>query len=66
MLIRHGQEFADDEKARTYIEANPFGWELYKRWGWKHVDEINLDMKEFGGTGIASEMLMIREPHIRF
>ena len=65
MLIQHGLDFADGQTARTYIEANSNGLELYKRFGWKEVDEIVINMEDFGGSGMASEKLMIREPHKR-
>lgn len=65
MLIQHGLQFADVQRARTYIEANQNGLELYKRFGWKEVDEIVINMEDFGGNGMAIEKTMIREPRTR-
>ncbi|KAL8708855.1 MAG: hypothetical protein Q9220_006311 [cf. Caloplaca sp. 1 TL-2023] len=62
MLIREGLAAADRDEAKCYIEASPAGLELYKRYGWKQVDEIVLDMKPHGGSGMATEVLLIREP----
>ena len=62
LLIGHGLKFADKDKARTYIEATAAGIGLYKRWGWKEVDEVLLDMRPHGGDDIVSTKLMFREP----
>ncbi|KAL8951066.1 MAG: hypothetical protein Q9222_002938 [Ikaeria aurantiellina] len=62
MLVREGLAAADRDQARCYIEASPAGLGLYKRYGWKQVDEIVMDMKPHGGSGMATEVLMIREP----
>jgi len=37
---------------------------LYKRFGWKEVDAVRIDMTPHGGTGIATEQCLIREPHV--
>ncbi|KAL8766853.1 MAG: hypothetical protein Q9209_006511 [Squamulea sp. 1 TL-2023] len=62
MLIREGLAAADRDKVRTYVEASPKGLGLYKKHGWKEVDEIVIDMRPHGGTGIATEKCLIREP----
>lgn len=62
ILVREGLAAADHDKARTYIEASPAGLELYKRFGWKEVEQIQIDMKPYGGTGLAAEVCLIREP----
>ncbi|KAL8789430.1 MAG: hypothetical protein Q9213_001187 [Squamulea squamosa] len=62
MLIREGLAAADRDNARTYIEASPKGLGLYKKHGWKEVDEIVMDMRPHGGTGMATEKCLIREP----
>ncbi|KAL9629199.1 MAG: hypothetical protein Q9204_005410 [Flavoplaca sp. TL-2023a] len=62
MLIREGLAAADRDNARTYIEASPMGLGLYKKFGWKEIDDIVIDMRPHGGTGIASEKCLMREP----
>ena len=62
LLIKDGLGLVDREGARTYIEASPAGLELYKRFGWKHVDDAYVDRAEYGGEGVAISRMMIREP----
>ncbi|CAO1600378.1 hypothetical protein XANCAGTX0491_004069 [Xanthoria calcicola] len=62
MLIREGLTAADGDKARTYIEASPKGLGLYQKFGWKQIDDIVIDMRPHGGTGMASEKCLMREP----
>ncbi|KAL8752177.1 MAG: hypothetical protein Q9184_005816 [Pyrenodesmia sp. 2 TL-2023] len=62
MLIREGLAAADIDNARTYIEASPMGLGLYQKFGWKEIDDIIIDMRPHGGTGLASEKCLMREP----
>ena len=62
MLIAEGLADADRDNARTYIEASPAGYGLYLRHGWKHVDEIVIDISKYGGRGVGIEKLLLREP----
>lgn len=62
MLIAEGLANADRDNARTYIEASPAGYELYLRHGWKQVDEVVIDIGKYGGHGVATEKLLLREP----
>lgn len=62
MLIREGLANADRDNARAYVEASAKGLELYKRFGWKTVDEIVIDMRPHGGGRIETEELLIRQP----
>ena len=62
MLISEGLADADRNNARTYIEASPAGYELYLRHGWKQADEIVIDIGKYGGRGVATERLLLREP----
>ena len=61
MLIAEGLADADRDHTRTYIEASPAGYELYLRHGWKEVDAIVIDVAKFGGHGVATEKLLMRE-----
>ena len=62
MLIRHGLDAADRDNAKTYIESNCNALALYKKFGWKEVDEIKIDMGKHGGSGLRVETCLIREP----
>ena len=62
MLIAAGLKDADRDNASTYIEASPVGVELYKRFGWKQVHDILIDIGKFGGKGMASEKCFVRPP----
>ena len=53
---------ADAAGAKTYVEASPAGLLLYIRHGWKAVDELTMDMRNYGGDRIAVEKTLIREP----
>ena len=62
MLIGEGLADADRDNAITYIEASSAGYELYLRHGWKQVDDIVIDIGNYGGHGVATEKLLLREP----
>ncbi|KAL8681927.1 MAG: hypothetical protein Q9186_002013 [Xanthomendoza sp. 1 TL-2023] len=62
ILIREGLTAADRDNAKTYIEASPMGLGLYKKFGWKQVDDVIIDMRPHGGSGMASEKCLMREP----
>lgn len=62
LLIGDGLALADRDGARTYIEASPVGLRLYVKHGWKLVDEVVMDMEGYGGSGVASEKIMMRAP----
>ncbi|KAI4152622.1 MAG: hypothetical protein L6R39_001757 [Caloplaca ligustica] len=63
MLIREGLAHADRDNARAYVEASAKGLGLYKKFGWKPVGEITMDMTSHGGKGVEVEELLIREPN---
>lgn len=62
LLIREGLAMADQAGAKTYLESSVVGVPLYLKHGFKQVDEILIDMRPYGGTGIESEKCMMREP----
>ena len=62
LLIQHGLRYADRANARTYVEAAPAGERLYKRLGWKEVDEVLLDLEPYGRNDVVITKLMFREP----
>ena len=64
-LIEAGLKVVDDASAKAYIEASPMGLSLYLRHGWKKVDEIVIDLRDFGGNEVVSEVCLLREPRIK-
>lgn len=62
LLLREGLSAADDVGANTYLESSAVGVPLYLKHGFKQVEDILIDMKPYGGTGIASANCMVREP----
>ncbi|KAJ5627406.1 hypothetical protein N7528_004833 [Penicillium herquei] len=61
-LIEWGIEKADALQARIYLEATPEGVALYKRYGWKPIEDFKLDMKLYGVAGEEVFTVMVREP----
>ena len=62
LLLEQGLALADRDGARTYIEASVKGFSLYKKYGWKEFDEVVVDTRPYGGQGLESTKLMMREP----
>lgn len=62
LLIRGGLAMADEVGAKIYLESSAVGMPLYLKHGFKQVDDILIDMRPYGGIGIASEKCMMREP----
>lgn len=62
MLVSEGLADAERKNARIYIEASTSGYGLYLRHGWKEVDEIVIDTGKYGGHGVRTEKLLLREP----
>ena len=52
---------ADEAGAKTYLESSAKGASLYLRHGFRQVDEILIDMRPHGGSGVASVKCMMRE-----
>ena len=61
LLLRQGLQMADEVGAKTYLEASAKGASLYLRHGFKVVDDILIDMRPYGGSGVESEKCMMRE-----
>ena len=58
-------KMADAEGKKTYIEASAAGKPLYEKFGWKRIDDLDVDLsaaKGFENYGIHRTVLMIREP----
>lgn len=42
---------ADQKQARIYLEATPEGYPLYRKCGWRDVEDIVMDYSVYGGGG---------------
>ena len=66
-LLAWGVSQADQIGVRMALEATPAGLTLYKRFGFREVDVVKADMKQFGfdkpyDPESAKRVWMIREP----
>ncbi|KAH2878153.1 hypothetical protein KXW22_003014, partial [Aspergillus fumigatus] len=61
-LLDWGVRMADQKQARIYLEATPEGYPLYRKCGWRDVEDIVMDYSVYGGEGEATYAVMIREP----
>jgi GNAT superfamily N-acetyltransferase len=61
-ILKWGIEKADATGSRIFLEATPEGVPLYLKYGWRHLEEVTVDYAEFGGAGVESYYMMIRDP----
>ncbi|KAJ5339743.1 hypothetical protein N7452_006471 [Penicillium brevicompactum] len=61
-MLKWGIEKADATKSRIYLEATPEGVPAYLKYGWKHVEDVRLDYADYGGAGVETYYIMIRDP----
>ncbi|OGM42793.1 GNAT family acetyltransferase [Aspergillus bombycis] len=61
-LLQWGTQHADARNARIYLEATIEGYPLYRKYGWHEMERIVIDYAEYGGTGQAVFVLMMRDP----
>jgi GNAT superfamily N-acetyltransferase len=61
-LLEWGIQQAEGRNARIYLEATMDGYPLYCKYGWQRLEDLNLDFAQYGGTGKAQFVLMMREP----
>lgn len=58
-------KMADEEGKKVYIESSAAGKPLYEMFGWKRIDDLDVDLsgaKGFENHGVHRMVLMIREP----
>lgn len=56
---------ADAEGKKAYIEASAAGKPLYEKFGWRRIDDLDVDLsaaKGFENHGVHRTVLMVREP----
>ncbi|KAK2748570.1 hypothetical protein FQN57_000705 [Myotisia sp. PD_48] len=67
-LLRWGIQQADATNSRIYLESTEDGRSLYEKLGWKHLELLSWDLKDFGiddegdGDGKLNLYLMMRDP----
>lgn len=67
MLTRWPFAQADRDGKRCYVDASSIGYPMYRRWGFKDVGEMSVDLDEYGGQGLGVQrwVAMLREPERR-
>lgn len=58
-------KMADAEGRKAYIEASAAGKPLYEKFGWRRIDDLDVDLsgaKGFENHAVHRTVLMIREP----
>lgn len=48
ILIRYGLDAAERAGAKAFLEATPAAVGVYERYGWKGLDEIVMDLGDYG------------------
>ena len=61
-LLEWGIKMADSLQTRIYLEATSAGLPLYRKYGWKQVEELVLDLELYGDVGKETFTLMVRDP----
>lgn len=61
-LLEWGIAIADTLHTRIYLEATHAGLPLYRKYGWKIVEQLVLDLESYGECGQEIFTLMLREP----
>jgi GNAT superfamily N-acetyltransferase len=59
MLVRWGCERADEAGVQAYLEASPVGAPMYARHGFVKQEEIELDLRRFGGDEVMKFIVSI-------
>ena len=65
LLLRWGMDVADDAGLPCYLEATSAGYHLYQKVGFEAIDNIDLDMSEWGLDYEPRFVCMIRPAKIR-
>lgn len=64
-LVQVGLGAADEAGARTHVEATPMGLPVYLKLGFETVAELVVDLAEFGGDGMVTDLSLVRKPVCR-
>lgn len=61
-LLHHVLEQADRDNAKIYVDALADQRPFYSRFGFQDVDQFEIDLAPFGGSGVAAIKCTIRQP----
>ena len=62
MLLKWALDQADRAQLPAYLEASEMGKPLYARMGFEEIKEVVFDLTKYGGEGVSSNTVMIRQP----
>ncbi|KAH8697843.1 acyl-CoA N-acyltransferase [Talaromyces proteolyticus] len=60
LLLDWGVRHADANGAAIYLESTPVAQKLYKKFGWKAVDRMELDLGKYGGPNLMHGLTAMR------
>lgn len=62
-----GLQEADREGVECWIDSSPFGLGLYKKFGWKEVGYLDVDLGRWGGEAgkVRRTVHMVRSPVVK-
>jgi hypothetical protein len=61
MLVQWGLDEAQKLSLPAYLESSPAGHNLYLSCGFSDVERMDIDLSEFGGSGIYSTWAMRKD-----
>lgn len=64
-FLQWGCSRADQFGVRLYLEATGAGYPVYFKYGWRLLEEANLDLSQYGAEGIETFTIMMREPQAK-
>lgn len=64
MMLKWGIDLANKNGLKICVEATPFGFELYNKFGFNVVAEVTHDLSKWGGPAEYMHRLMVRDPEV--
>jgi GNAT superfamily N-acetyltransferase len=62
MLLNHVLDLADAEDRKTYVESTATGYPLYRKFGFRDIDLLSMDLSKWGGPKPGINKILLREP----
>ncbi|KAL3428052.1 acetyltransferase [Phlyctema vagabunda] len=62
MLLRYALDLADADGRKAYLESTEAGHPLYLKLGWKDIDLLTIDTRNYGGEKVITYWIMTRDP----
>ena len=59
-LVKWGAAVADQHGLPSYLEASPAGYQLYRKFGFEDLENIDMDLTRWGVEGTHRFVCMIR------